>query len=1452
MSASCSADSAPETARDAALWLLARGYAPLPLPHRSKSPNRDNWPAFRVTPDEVPRAFPEPSNVGVILGAASGGLVDIDLDCPEARAAAPVLLPGTGMVSGRASAPGSHWWYVVGDPPAKASDSFLDPASGARAKLLELRSSGGQTVVPPSTYPADPAKGHPEPEPCVWHRRDEPARVDLEELRTAVAGVAAAALLARHWPAGARHDAALALAGGLLRAGWAADRVERFVRAVCAGAGDREVSDRVGAVRDTVAQVGAGEHATGWPTLERVLGAAGTTVVGAVRIWLRCRTVGAPGGRAYETSHVTRDRAPEYAPIAPYAPFPTDCLPAPWGAFVREGAAALRCDHALVALPLLAVLAGAVGNARRVHLGAEWFEPAVLWTCVVAESGGRKSPAADLSAERVKARQKKLVKEFRDATKEYKRALAEYKTRRREDPDGDPGDEPLKPALGRVLVSDITIEKLAGLLDDNRRGLLVYRDELAGWLGSFTRYKGAAGGSDEPNWLSVHRGDALIYDRKTGDKTSVFVPHACVSVCGGIQPGTLTRLASRDLFDSGLVARLVFAMPPRAPKTWSDDQISPETKAAADRSLDALYALAGDVDEDGDPRPLVVALAGPARERLKGFVNAWGLKQFEAEGERAAALAKLEALPGRFALIHHTVATAADPGNAGPIGLASLEAGIRIAEWCARETERVYALIHESAGDKEVRKLLEVVARLAGRHGGRLTVALLQRANQRKYRTSDAAKADLERLVGLDLGRWEDGPEPPAGGRRVTYFVPLEHPGVTCDDSYARPGDGGRDDAAPPPPPCDTRPAPGHDDGPRAEGGRGVSPDPTSSSGVRPDGAPERAYETSHVTPGRVGPEAEHTSGSRTPPDETAPGAGHHTTPGTASGTTERVPGARLVTDHDGLTHVIGALRHGRVGLDLETTGLLHARDRVRLLSLATPAGTFLIDLFAFPELAVALAPVFAALATTEIVGQNLGFDLPFLMRLGFVPGRVRDTMLASQVLYAGNRAIGHALKELAHRHLGLTLDKELQTADWSGALADAHREYAARDAEVPLALWDKLTDELARSDLTNTADTEMSALPAVAWAATHGIGFDRAAWEAAADDAEARVRDLRVRLDELAPNAGNLFGVTNWNSVDEVTGALSGLGISLSSTGDDALAALDHPIAPVLRAYRAAAKLSGTYGREWLRHVAANGRVYATWKQIGAGASGRMSCKEPNLQQLPRDPRYRRCFVAPPGRVLVKADYSQIELRIAARITGDPRMLSAYRAGEDLHTTTARAVLGTTDVTKDDRQLAKSLNFGLLYGMGSRALAAYAASNFGVILSEAEAARHRDTFFRTYPGLRAWHRGVPNGTVETRTRGGRRRVGVSAFTEKLNTPVQGAGADGLKRALALLWDRRTSCPGAFPVLLVHDEIVIECDEARQSEVAAWVRGAMVDGMAPLIDPVPVEVEVKIGTTWAG
>jgi DNA polymerase-1 len=228
---------------------------------------------------------------------------------------------------------------------------------------------------------------------------------------------------------------------------------------------------------------------------------------------------------------------------------------------------------------------------------------------------------------------------------------------------------------------------------------------------------------------------------------------------------------------------------------------------------------------------------------------------------------------------------------------------------------------------------------------------------------------------------------------------------------------------------------------------------------------------------------------------------------------------------------------------------------------------------------------------------------------------------------------------------------------------------------------------------------------------------------------------------------------------------------------------------------------------------------------------------------------------IAPEGRVLIKADYSQIELRIVAKLAGERNMIAAYQRGDDLHTLTARLLLGKQDVTKADRQIAKAVNFGLLYGMGAPKLQQHARAMYGVELTPEVAKRYRAAFFGAYPGLRRWHsRTGQTGeqAVDTRTLGGRRRLGVTHFTEKLNTPVQGTGADGLKAALALLWQRRAQCPGAVPVLAVHDEIVVECDAGQANAAAAWLKQAMLDGMAPLVAPVPVEVEVTVARTWGG
>jgi DNA polymerase-1 len=559
------------------------------------------------------------------------------------------------------------------------------------------------------------------------------------------------------------------------------------------------------------------------------------------------------------------------------------------------------------------------------------------------------------------------------------------------------------------------------------------------------------------------------------------------------------------------------------------------------------------------------------------------------------------------------------------------------------------------------------------------------------------------------------------------------------------------------------------------------------------------------------------------------------------------------VRDRGGLLTVLQALDETEaVGLDTETTGLDPRRDRVRLLQLATDRGLYLVDCFATDP-----RPLFDLLSEKTVVAHNAVFDLAFLGALCFEPGAVRDTMVASQLLDGIRRPKGyHGLAETAERFLGATLDKGEQRGDWTGDLTASQLDYAVRDAAVLVPLHRALEAKIAASGQETVADVEHRCLPAVAWLSRSGVPFDRTTWDRLAEEAAAEADRLADCLDADAPrDSGCLLveGAVNWSSPQQVVRVFERLGIALANCDDDALATVDHPLAALLRDHRSATKLATTYGKAWAKGAYHDGRLYPAWKRIGAD-SGRMACSAPNLQNLPRDPRYRACFRAPEGRVLVKADYSQIELRIAARISGDAAMAAAYRRGEDLHARTARSVLGIAEVTKEHRQLAKALNFGLLYGMGAARFRDHARNNYGVDLSLEQAKAYRAAFFRSYPGLAAWHRrvGLSDAPIDTRTLTGRRRAGVTRFTEKLNTPVQGTGADGLKAALALLWERRSECPGAVPVLVVHDEIVIECDEAQAEAALAWLKQAMLDGMAPLIDPVPVEVEVKVGRTWGG
>ncbi|HVF03119.1 MAG TPA: DNA polymerase [Rubrobacteraceae bacterium] len=452
---------------------------------------------------------------------------------------------------------------------------------------------------------------------------------------------------------------------------------------------------------------------------------------------------------------------------------------------------------------------------------------------------------------------------------------------------------------------------------------------------------------------------------------------------------------------------------------------------------------------------------------------------------------------------------------------------------------------------------------------------------------------------------------------------------------------------------------------------------------------------------------------------------------------------------------------------------------------------------------------------------------------------------------------VSHKLTDVARRELGEVLDKKQQKADWGGELTDEMLPYAAKDTEVLPPLQEKLAAKVEDADLKRVIEIEHRALPAMVWMANAGVPFDVEGWRRHLERVEEEKNHLVLELKKQAPDhpEGKEW---NWNSWQQILKAFGLLGVTLPDTKEETLSRCDHPLARTLLEYRKASKVLGTYGPSLLEKVEENDRIYPSWRQVGAG-TGRMACSSPNLQNLL--PEARKHVEVPEGRALAKADYSQIELRIAAKISGDERMLGAFAAGQDIHTITARSITGKEQVSKEDRKLAKAINFGLLYGMGPAGLRHYARGSYGVEMTAGEAERYWRGFFEAYPGLKAWHdreyRELKKGSTETRTLTGRRRTGVTKLTERLNSPVQGTGADGLKLALALLYERRHECPGVVPILVVHDEIVIECDEKDVQKSEAWLKKAMVDGMDQVLNVpdlkgprVPVEVEAKTGRTW--
>jgi DNA polymerase-1 len=512
-----------------------------------------------------------------------------------------------------------------------------------------------------------------------------------------------------------------------------------------------------------------------------------------------------------------------------------------------------------------------------------------------------------------------------------------------------------------------------------------------------------------------------------------------------------------------------------------------------------------------------------------------------------------------------------------------------------------------------------------------------------------------------------------------------------------------------------------------------------------------------------------------------------------------------------------------------------------------------------------------------RIVAHNAAFELSFLFKAGVEPGETHCTMQACQLTLGAS-----SIKDAAAAYLGVELDKSAQTSDWAAPhLSQAQVEYAARDAVVTWRLAQKVLPNLGAQ--AGAYAIQMSAVPAAVRMEQRGFRLDVEAHARLVDVLRQERIDVCAEFVEACRECGHPATAPP-STPNEKRELLEALLTSeelarwrrtektgtLSTKRSELLRAGHYP--PILALVKLARldKILSSFGPTLAALVSpATGRIHAHYR-VAMTASGRASCAGPNLQQVPRDPRFRALFVPEPGCVFVVADYFAMELRAAAHISGDRAMTEAFEQGLDLHRITAARMTGKdhTEVTDEERKGAKVVNFGAVYGQGAAGLVQSAWEQWNLVLDLAEAKAWLRTFEDSYFGFARWRRehawrcearrSIVIGRDAAKGVGrlyplSRLPAGQSAYTRACNLPVQGACADASMLALAYIDDRLFDAGiEGGPVAWLHDEIVLEVAGESAAQAAELLKTAMIDAFAETFPGAPVNglVEPHVGMNW--
>jgi DNA polymerase I len=461
---------------------------------------------------------------------------------------------------------------------------------------------------------------------------------------------------------------------------------------------------------------------------------------------------------------------------------------------------------------------------------------------------------------------------------------------------------------------------------------------------------------------------------------------------------------------------------------------------------------------------------------------------------------------------------------------------------------------------------------------------------------------------------------------------------------------------------------------------------------------------------------------------------------------------------------------------------------------------------------------------------------------------------LTASRLLDPEKSVPHSLGPVIERYLDLKLSKEHGASDWGAMVLTAEQlQYARDDVRYLLRLREMLLAKLEEAGLLDVFGLETPLLPVIARMELHGFQVDtpRLASMLALQEKQARDLEKEIRL---------WFGDLKLNpaSPDQLVAAFKKAGIGLEDTEEKTLRAITDERAALILEYRGAAKLASSI--EGLLEAQCEGRIYARFNPLGA-VTGRFSSKSPNLQNITRGP-LRSCFIPSSSeRALIIADYSQIELRVAALVAGESVMVEAFKRREDLHYKIAAVNLRKpiSEVTRAERgSVGKSTNFGFIYGQSAEGFMVYARTEYGLILELKEATRFRNNFFDTCPALRAWHkechRKGKDNMAEARTIYGRLlRAQADTAWARFNLwteyVVSGSCADLLKATMVRIAAILPS--DVHLVATVHDELIYDAPFGEAEQYCGMIRLAMEEVFSEMFGKdVPIEVESKVCANW--